>query len=101
MDNLLTHYHINTLAPLALFQATFPLLEKSAEPTFAVVSSNAGSTSLIPEITVSVGGYSQSKAAVNHIFAKLASEHPNFNIFPIHRETFCLGCPGPGTRADN
>lgn len=82
---LLEHYNVNALAPLVLFQVTRPLLEKSDRSTFVVISSIAGSSGSAARVPIPFGGYGQSKAAVNHIFAKLASENPKNNLFVLHR----------------
>lgn len=85
VDLVLEHLQVNTLAPLALFQATLPLLKKASGPKFVVISSGVGSNGLISTYAVPFGGYSTSKAAVNHVTAKLAAENPEIVIFPISR----------------
>ncbi|KAL6408619.1 Short-chain dehydrogenase/reductase SDR [Ilyonectria robusta] len=44
------HIHVNAYGPLWLFQQTLPLLSKSSAPRFVVVSSGAGSTSILDQM---------------------------------------------------
>lgn len=81
----LEHYHVNALAPLALFQATLSLLKKSSNPKFVALSTRGSSMAMVPKYTIPLGGYGQSKASLNYIMVKLAHENPDITIFPINR----------------
>ena len=70
-------FDVNTVAPLILIQAFFPLLEKSAEPKFFVISSTIGSMGEMETLPVPFFGYGLSKAAVNYMVRKLHFENPN------------------------
>lgn len=61
-------FEINTLGPIRLFQAMFPLLRPGSR--FLVTSSLAGSTVTALNMPFGTGAYGISKAAVNHFVAK-------------------------------
>lgn len=65
LDQLTSHVAINTVAPIALLQATKPLLRNAVNPKFVVVSSSMGSITDI--VTKFFGAYGASKAAVNYL----------------------------------
>ncbi|KAI8808559.1 hypothetical protein BJ742DRAFT_709389 [Cladochytrium replicatum] len=67
------HWEVNTLGPLLLFQATWPLLQKSKEahPKFIGISTglaSIGNTALLGFPTTS---YAASKVALNYIVRKI------------------------------
>ena len=41
-EDMRAHFEINATAPLLLFQAAWPLLQRSAEPRFFAMSSSVG-----------------------------------------------------------
>lgn len=65
LDQLTSHFAINTVAPIALLQAAKPLLRNATNPKFVVVSSSMGSITEI--VTDQFGAYGSSKAAVNFL----------------------------------
>jgi norsolorinic acid ketoreductase len=78
------HFRVNTLGPLILFQALYPLLKERQTRKFIIISSTAGSiTDMMP---IPALAYGASKAATNFIARKLHSEHlaEGFVIFPVH-----------------
>jgi NAD(P)-dependent dehydrogenase (short-subunit alcohol dehydrogenase family) len=82
-------FRVNTLGPVVLFQAFYDLLLKSEKPEkkFLITSSFAGSSSLAPANPFPVTAYGASKAAVNFVAVKLASEHgekDKIAVVPIH-----------------
>ena len=85
LQDLREAVEVNTVAPLALFQAAVPLLRAAAAPRFLVVSTAVGSihnlkaTSAFP-----VGTYGASKAAVNYLVRRMAFENPWLNAFMMH-----------------
>jgi norsolorinic acid ketoreductase len=74
---------VNTIAPLALFQATLPLLKKSSKPIFLAMSSGAGSMGLMEHYPMLSASYGASKAALNYVMKKLHFEHPDVIVFPL------------------
>ncbi|KAF2805676.1 NAD(P)-binding protein [Mytilinidion resinicola] len=86
VDEYLYHQNINVLGPLLLFQATWPLLQKSAAPKFIVISSSLGSVKAGPEWGMPSGAYGASKASINYLTRKLHFEHERLVALPI--------CPG-------
>ncbi|KAH0355485.1 NAD(P)-binding protein, partial [Aureobasidium melanogenum] len=77
LEALRTHLEVNTIGPLALFQAFLPLLMKSPNPRFVAMSTGVASmgemeaTQLMP-----VTAYGASKAALNYIVRKIHFENP-------------------------
>ena len=81
-------YHINlmTVGPLLLYQASWPLLQKSINPKFIVISSTLGSLVEGPKYGHASGAYGASKAAINYLLKIIHNENPNLIAMPI--------CPG-------
>ncbi|TVY25353.1 Norsolorinic acid ketoreductase [Lachnellula hyalina] len=68
LEEMSTTFKINALGPLALFQATKDLLQKSSNPRWVSVSSAAGSISAMEAFGAYIApAYSVSKAALNWI----------------------------------
>lgn len=84
VDAFLVHFKVNTVAPVLLFQATFPLLDVAAAPKFVVMSSAAGSISYQEKLPLEDAAYGGSKAAVNFISRRIHFEHPNITTFPMN-----------------
>jgi NAD(P)-dependent dehydrogenase (short-subunit alcohol dehydrogenase family) len=91
LDNLRQVYEVNTIAPLALVQATLPLLRASGGAVVNVTS-DAGTESY-----EGWGGYGSSKAALNQISNILAAEEPAVAVYwfdpgdmntQMHQEAF-------------
>ncbi|GAA5908006.1 hypothetical protein JCM8208_004021 [Rhodotorula glutinis] len=68
-----THFATNVVGPLRLFQSLAPLLFKSSKPQFLAVSSAVGSNTL--KVPMPTAHYGVSKAALNFLVTKIASEH--------------------------
>jgi len=84
IDKLRENFEVNTVGPIRLFKAFFPLLGRSSLPKFTVISSGVGSVTwqaLFP--TFHVGNYGASKAAINFLTQRVHIEHPNIIAFPI------------------
>ena len=71
---LRTTYEVNVVAPLALIQAVLPFLTAS-KGTIVNVTSDAA-----VEAYEGWGGYGSSKAALEHLSAILAAEHPELRV---------------------
>jgi len=69
MDDVTGTFSVNTLGPLALYQACYELLKASSNcPKFVPISSGAGSIGAMPKGSSWIGpAYSISKAALNWI----------------------------------
>lgn len=67
-------YRTNVFAPLALFQAVYPHLRPHAR--ILNITSDAG-----VEAYAGWGGYGSSKAALEHLSAILAVEHPHLSVY--------------------
>jgi NAD(P)-dependent dehydrogenase (short-subunit alcohol dehydrogenase family) len=67
---------VNTVAPLALLQAVLPALRAGGR--VVDISSDAA-----VEAYAGWGGYGASKAALDHLTAVLATEHPDLRIYAV------------------
>ena len=74
LDVLRTTYEVNVVAPLALAQALLPFLTAS-KGTIVNITSDAA-----VEPYEGWGGYGSSKAALEHVSAILAAEHPELRV---------------------
>ena len=74
LDVLRTTYEVNVIAPLALVQALLPFLAAS-KGTVVNITSDAA-----VEAYEGWGGYGSSKAALEHLSAILAAEHPELRV---------------------
>jgi len=76
LDQLEQVYRVNVLAPLALTQLALPRLAEGAR--IVNVTSDAA-----VEAYEGWGGYGSSKAALEHLSAVLAAEHPGLRIYAV------------------
>ena len=85
MADVREHFEVNTLGPLALFQACLPLLEKSKnkQGKFVAVSTSAASIGGMELRPIPNSVYGPSKAALNYLTRKMHFEHKDLIAFPI------------------
>ncbi|RDW62187.1 hypothetical protein BP6252_11620 [Coleophoma cylindrospora] len=76
-EALLEHFQINTIAPLQLISAMWPLMERSPSPQFYIISSNIASLELSLQLPIPALPYGVSKLAANFIIRKLHLENPS------------------------
>lgn len=76
------HFNVNTVGPLMLFQASWPLLQAAERPMFFVISSSVGSIEQMEPVPGLA--YGVSKAAVNFMVRKLHFEHDGLIAAAIH-----------------
>jgi NAD(P)-dependent dehydrogenase (short-subunit alcohol dehydrogenase family) len=76
LDALRRVYETNVIAPLALTQLALPALLRTPAPTVVTLSSNAA-----VEAYQGWGGYGSAKAALDHVAAVLAVEHPDLRVY--------------------
>jgi NAD(P)-dependent dehydrogenase (short-subunit alcohol dehydrogenase family) len=77
------HFAVNTIGPLVLFQATYPLLKASTStPKFIPISSLVGSIKL-REVSqgLTLLAYGTSKAALNYLTMKLRADHEGLSMW--------------------
>ena len=74
-------FEVNAIAPLAIFQALWPLLKKSANPKVIMITSSVGS--IAAQEPLPGGAYGPSKAALNWIARSLHLQHENDNLVSI------------------
>ena len=84
ISQLQEHLNINTVGPVRLFQATLPLLNKSTNPRFVLMSSLMGTITGTKDIPFPIGGYGASKAAANYLIRKVNFENDNIATLAIH-----------------
>ncbi|KAH6842407.1 hypothetical protein B0I37DRAFT_407470 [Chaetomium sp. MPI-CAGE-AT-0009] len=78
-------FSVNALAPLLLFQALKPLLDKAASPKWVSVSSAVGSITNVPVFGLyAVSAYGMSKAALNWFTMGLHTGNEKLIAFSIH-----------------
>lgn len=77
------HFWVNSIAPIILFQAFWPLLERSRTPKFIAITSSLGSISSIGDFPLGVTAYGGSKAALNYMVRKIHFENPKLIAFPL------------------
>lgn len=81
-DELRSHFDINTLGPLATVQGLWPLMQKSAQPKFLLISSSVGSIGMMEPMPG--GAYGPSKAAANWIAKALHQQVPQLVSVAVH-----------------
>jgi len=78
------HFEVNSLGPVIIFQALYPLLRLSPHPKFIPISSGAGT--ITNKFNFPVSAYGTSKAALNFITVSIHSEHAHEGLvaFPLN-----------------
>jgi norsolorinic acid ketoreductase len=83
-EEMYDHFTVNSVAPLLLFQATWPLLQLSSHPKFLGISSGAGSLTMVDQLKVENTAYGASKAALNFVTRRIHAENPGLTAFVIN-----------------
>jgi len=76
LDALRRVFEVDVVAPLALTQTALPALVAAQAPTVVVLSSDAA-----VEAYPGWGAYGSAKAALDHLAAVLAVEHPELRVY--------------------
>lgn len=76
-ESIRENTEVNTIGPLLLFQAAYPLLEVAKQPKFVVMATGVSSFSLMEHMPIPAAAYGSSKAGINYITRKIHFEHPN------------------------
>lgn len=84
LDNVRETFNVNAVAPIALFQAFEPFLQKSNHPRIVFMSSAIGSKGIQHTLPYRSTSYGTSKAALNFIALRIAIEHPNIISIAVH-----------------
>jgi len=89
VDNINKHFQVNTIGPVALFQATADLLQasKTGKPTFIAISTVIGSITSMEHLAglpAKHSPYGSSKAALNWFIRRLHFEEPWLISFVFH-----------------
>lgn len=89
-------FQVNAVAPIMLFQACWPLLAKSSDPKYVLITSTLGSIKILGMEAMPGVTYGASKAAANWLVKKMSAEmkdkglnvgiiHPGYvNIVSLH-----------------
>ncbi|UPK92854.1 hypothetical protein LCI18_003789 [Fusarium solani-melongenae] len=88
-DNINLHHQVNTVAPVALFQATADLLQasKTGNPVFVAISTligSIGSMEVLATFPPTQSPYGGSKAELNWFIRRLHFEEPWLTSFVFH-----------------
>ncbi|KAG0653065.1 Short chain dehydrogenase nor1 [Hyphodiscus hymeniophilus] len=83
VGELRSTFEVNTVGPVKLFQAAFPLLQKSACAKFILISSILGSIGAVEGKEPSLA-YGASKAAANYLVRKVHFEHEDIVTLAVH-----------------
>jgi norsolorinic acid ketoreductase len=78
------HLRVNTIGPVIIFQALFPLLLQRQTRKFVPISTGAASIGV--QFPPPLTAYGSSKAALNYITKSIHKEHSEEGLiaFPIH-----------------
>ena len=77
-------HEVNTIGPLLLFQATWPLLQKSKNPKFIFMSTGLASFVLAEHLKAPSAAYGASKAAGAYLARKIHFEHENLTTVILY-----------------
>ncbi|OGM48164.1 hypothetical protein ABOM_002888 [Aspergillus bombycis] len=85
LTDLQEHIDVNAYGVIRLFQATWPLLEKSKQPIFLLNSAGAATMAGMKTFAhFPLNSYAASKMLANFFILRLAIEHPNLIAFAVH-----------------
>jgi NAD(P)-dependent dehydrogenase (short-subunit alcohol dehydrogenase family) len=76
------HFAVNTIGPLVLFQATYPLLKASSDtPKFIPITSVSGSITNGAPSPFPLLAYGASKTALNYLTVKIRADYEGLGAF--------------------
>ncbi|MCJ1465267.1 hypothetical protein MMC07_003883 [Pseudocyphellaria aurata] len=84
INEIKDHFMVNAVGPLILFQAAWPLLQRSETPKFLLISTVSASITKMESLPIPTTAYGSSKAAANFIVRKLQFENPSLVAIPMH-----------------
>jgi norsolorinic acid ketoreductase len=82
LSSIRDDFEVNTLGPIKLFQASYPLLKESPKPKFVLISSSLGSIGAIEPVPNL--SYGVSKAAANFFVKKIQIDHEEIAAVAVH-----------------
>lgn len=74
-SDMYSHFEVNTMGPLRLFQSMAPLLQKARIPKFVYISTQLASIGGIGQTPTLTVAYGISKAAGNYLVRKIHAEN--------------------------
>lgn len=81
LSEMRSHFEVNTIGVLTLYQATLPLLLKSPQPIFVALSTGIASIGGMGELRVPATAYGASKAALHYVVRKIHFENEKLTAF--------------------
>jgi len=85
LDEFAKHFAVNATGTLALFQAVYPLLEKSSakEKKFIPIGTPVGAIGEMESFPLRSTSYGASKAALHYLTRKIHFENEDLCVFPL------------------
>ncbi|KAI9647857.1 hypothetical protein NHQ30_004245 [Ciborinia camelliae] len=83
LDEVRSHFEVNTIGALTLYQATLPLLLKSPSPIFVALSTGIASIGAMGEIPIPATAYGISKVALHYMVRKIHFENEKLTAFVL------------------
>jgi NAD(P)-dependent dehydrogenase (short-subunit alcohol dehydrogenase family) len=81
-QSMAEHFAVNTIGPLVLFRATYPLLKTSSDaPKFIPITSAGGSIAYAAPLGIPYLAYAVSKTALNYLTVKIRADHEGLGSF--------------------
>ena len=93
VEGIRQDFQVNAVAPLLLFQATWPLLQKSKTPKFVGISTCLATIGKMDEYPWPTASYGVSKAAMNYFVRKAHFENEELVAFAVHPGWYVLFSP--------
>ncbi|THV48778.1 hypothetical protein BGAL_0228g00120 [Botrytis galanthina] len=83
LSEVRSHFEVNTIGVLTLYQATLPLLLKSPNPVFVALSTGIASIGAMGDIPIPATAYGMSKVALNYMVRKIHFENEKLTAFVL------------------
>ena len=83
LSEVRSHFEVNAIGVLTLFQATLPLLLKSPKPIFVALSTGISSIGAMGDIPIPATAYGMSKVALNYMIRKIHFENERLTAFVL------------------
>ena len=84
INDIRQNFQVNAFAPLLLFQATWPLLQRSKSPKFIGISTCVATIGKMQDWAWPIASYGSSKAAMNYLVRKMHFENDELVTCVVH-----------------
>lgn len=81
LSEMRSHFEVNTIGTLTLYQATVPLLLRSPKPIFVALSTGVASIGAMGELPIPATAYGISKVALHYMVRKIHFENEKLIAF--------------------